>query len=255
MNSLISVIMPAYNSSKYVKEAIKSVLEQTYKNIELIIIDDASSDETVSIVRKMKLIDNRITLYVNKQNEGVSYSRNRGIKKASGEWVAFLDSDDFWHKEKLEIQLKYAEEKNLNFIFTGVSYIDEKGNGLKSTFQVPKKVSYGQLLKQNVIACSSVLIKKVYMEKYKMENDKTHEDFGSWLRILKEETYAYGINKPLLIYRISANSKSGNKIKSVLMTYKTYIYIGLNPFLSIYYLTWYIFNGIKKYENIKSVGK
>jgi teichuronic acid biosynthesis glycosyltransferase TuaG len=147
--------------------------------------------------------------------------------------------------------LQIAEVTGANFLFTGASFIDENNVPFKGIFEVPKKVSYKKLLKQNVISCSSVLIKKNYIEKYKMERDDTHEDFGTWLRILKEEPYAYSINEPLLIYRISSKSKSGNKLKSIKMTYKTYRFVGLFPTTSVYYLIWYIFNGLKKYRKIR----
>ena len=247
----VSIIMPAYNCEKYVADSINSVLEQTYKNYELIIIDDGSQDKTVEIIKYYSLKDSRIKIYLNENNQGVSYSRNRGISEAMGEWISFLDSDDLWKKTKLENQIMFALDKKVNFLFSGSSFINEKNQPYVGTLEVPLKVTYEQLLKQNIISCSSVLIKKLYLEKYKMERDDTHEDFGLWLRILKNETNAYGINEPLLIYRISSKSKSSNKIKSVKMTYKTYRYVGLNFISSIYYLFFYAINGLSKYKNIK----
>jgi teichuronic acid biosynthesis glycosyltransferase TuaG len=251
LTPLISVIMPAYNCEKFVEAAVNSVLKQTYNNYELIIIDDCSHDDTTRIIDKLSKEDSRLRFYLNEKNQGVSATRNRAISLAKGEWVAFLDSDDCWESTKLEKQIQYVNTINASFLFTGVSYIDEDGKSYKGIFEVPEKVSYSQLLKQNVISCSSVLIKKKYIEKYKMEKDDTHEDYGAWLRILKVVPFAYGVNEPLLIYRRLRNSKSGNKVNSLKMAYKTYRYVGLTPIVAGYYLCWYIIRILKKYWIIK----
>ncbi|NJJ41638.1 glycosyltransferase family 2 protein [Paenibacillus apii] len=250
MDQLISIIMPAYNCEKYVEEAINSVLAQTYQNYELIVIDDGSTDGTVKKIENLRKVDNRIRLYINEKNQGVAETRNKGVSIAKGDWIAFLDSDDCWKEEKLEKQIDFAHKTKGDFIFTGSSFIDENSEPYGGLLEVPEVISYKALLKQNVISCSSVLIKKTYIEKYRMEKDEIHEDFGSWLRILKSEQFAYGLNEPLLIYRISKNSKSGNKLKSLCMAYRTYRYVGLSSIKSTYYICWYVIRGIRKYKRI-----
>ena len=250
MKDLVSIVMPAYNSEKYISDSINSVIKQTYTDWELIIIDDCSKDNTLSIVKEFQATYNNIRIYRNDENSGVSKTRNKGIYEAQGEWIAFLDSDDMWEENKLAIQMKYAQKNNANFMFTGVSYIDENGSYYKGIFEVPEKVAYKKLLKQNIISCSSVLVKKSYFTDIKMENDNIHEDFCVWLKILRLEPFAYGINQPLLIYRISRNSKSGNKIKSLKMAYKTYRYLGINPVKACYFMLFYIAKNLKKYKNI-----
>lgn len=251
-NNLISIIMPAFNAEKYISAAIESVVKQKYKNWELIIVDDASTDNTLSVIEKWMQKDERIILYKNIKNLGVSHTRNKAISLSSGKWIAFLDSDDIWVDSKLENQMNYIYDHNINFVFTGSSYINELGSAYKGTFQVPKFVSYESLKKHNVISCSSVLINKKYFENIKMEDDSIHEDYATWLTILKDyDENAYGINEPLLIYRISKGSKSGNKIKTFRMTYKVYRFIGLNRIKSVYYLIHHIYNSIKKYNKIK----
>jgi teichuronic acid biosynthesis glycosyltransferase TuaG len=250
MNELISVIMPAYNCEKYIAESIKSVILQTFKTWELIIINDCSTDNTQSVINDFAGTDSRIRVYENDENSGVSKTRNKGISAANGSWLAFLDSDDIWHEEKLEKQMLSAKKNNSGFIFTGASYIDENGSMYKGVFNVPESVSYKVLLKQNVISCSSVLIKKAFFDDIKMENDSIHEDFCVWLKILRGGNTAHGINEPLLIYRISRKSKSGNKIKSLKMAYKTYRYIGINPLTAWYYLGFYIVRNLRKYRKI-----
>jgi len=247
---LISIIMPAYNCEKYIAAAVQSVIEQTYDNWELIIVNDCSTDNTPNIIKDFQRKDSRIKIYENAQNLGVSATRNRCISEASGEWVAFLDSDDMWDARKLDLQIKYAQKNTAGFIFTGASYIDENGEKYKGIFEIPEKAAYKDLLKQNVISCSSAMAKREYFDDVKMENDDIHEDFCVWLRILRSVDFAHGINEPLLIYRITRASKSGNKMKSARMTYKTYRYAGLGRVKSWYYMTFYIARSLKKYRKI-----
>jgi len=250
MNDLVSVVMPAYNCEKYITDSINSVIKQTYTNWELIVIEDCSRDNTLNVINDLQLLDNRIRVYKNSENSGVSKTRNKGIAEAKGDWIAFLDSDDLWEENKLDVQMQYAKKNNANFLFTGVRYIDENGEDYKGIFNVPEKVNYKGLLKQNVISCSSVFVKKSFFSDIQMENDNIHEDFCVWLKILRIEDYACGINEPLLIYRISRNSKSGNKIKSLKMAYRTYRYVGINPIKAWYLMFFYIIKNVKKYKNI-----
>lgn len=249
-NSLVSIIMPAYNSEKYIGKAIESVLAQTYNNWELIVIDDASKDNTLDIINDYRKKDSRIKLFQNKVNTGVSATRNIGIELASGDWIAFLDSDDIWLPYKLEKQMKYAELYGAEFLFTGASFVDENGIPYKGIFEIPEKISYYELRKHNVISCSSVLIRKKFFESIKMENDEMHEDYAVWLRILRTGVIAYGVNEPLLIYRISRNSKSGKKIRSIKMTYRVFRYIGHNYIESLYFTFSHILASVQKYINI-----
>lgn len=251
MDQTISVVIPAYNSEAYIETAICSVLNQTLQPMEIIIIDDGSSDGTVSVIQNLAAQYPQIRFFQNGRNCGVSITRNRGVAAAHGAWVAFLDSDDQWQPEKLEKQMALLQETNGDFCFTGSSYVDECGNPYEGMFSVPETVDRKQLLRQNVISCSSVLIRKDIMAKHPMESDRIHEDFAAWLRILEEVPVAYGLNEPLLIYRISSDSKSGNKLKSFKMNYQTYRSVGLNPFKAMENMFWYTKNGLKKYRNIK----
>jgi teichuronic acid biosynthesis glycosyltransferase TuaG len=248
--SLVSIVMPAYNSEKFIKDSIKSVLAQSYRNWELLILDDGSKDDTQNIIMEFCHIDSRIKAFPNLINLGVSATRNRGIELARGEWIAFLDSDDMWEPEKLVQQFDIVNTKQAEFVFTGSSYINEKGVPFKGIFEVPEIVSYKELRNQNVISCSSVLIKKRFFEDVKMENDDLHEDYAVWLKILKSGIFAYGVNLPLLIYRISRNSKSGKKLKTIAMTYKVFRFIGVNPIGSAYFMMRHVLGSAIKYVEI-----
>lgn len=249
-NELISIVMPAYNSEKYICDSIESVINQSYENWELIVIDDNSSDSTFQIVEFFKEKDSRIRLYKNLVNSGVSKSRNKAISLAKGNWIAFLDSDDLWTKNKLKKQVDMIKYFNAEFIFTGSSFIDENGQAFVGGFEVPNLVDFKKLKKQNVISCSSVLIKKTYVLNVKMENDKIHEDYAVWLKILKSGVLAYGLNEKLLIYRISRSSKSGNKLKTFSMTYNVFRFVGLNRVEALYSLSCHIILSSIKYFKI-----
>ena len=248
---LVSVAMAAYNAEKTIQQAVLSVLGQTYQNLELLVVDDGSSDNTEAVVKELAVKDNRIKLMHSASNHGVSYARKYALKKARGSWVAILDSDDVWRPDKLEKQIRFQKEKEAELLFTGSAFMDGNGKQIGFELHVPEEISYRQLLKQNLVSNSSVLVKKSLYEKYYVENDSLHEDFAVWLAIMKTGINAYGIDEPLIIYRITESSKSGNKLHAAKMNWNTYQYIGLNILQSCYYMVWYAMNGLLKYKNLK----
>lgn len=247
---LISIIMAAYNAEKTIEQAIDSVLKQTYSNFELLIIDDFSQDRTRNIATKFAMLDNRVKLILNDQNKGVSFTRKRGLEEAKGAWIAILDSDDAWKSNKLEKQMILQKRTNADLLFTGSDFMDKEGNRLDWSLHVPTKISYKQLLKQNIISNSSALVRKTLYEQYYAVGDDMHEDYATWLNILKTGRKAYGVDESLLIYRVTNTSKSGNKFKSARMNWNTYRYIGLSFCASIYYESWYMIKGLLKYKNL-----
>ncbi len=248
---MVSIIIPAYNAECYIKQCFESIIKQTYKNFEIIVVDDCSKDNTFKILQAYSDKYEFIKVYKNDVNMGVSKTRNFALSQATGDYIAFLDIDDMWENTKLEEQILLIENNpDIKFTYTGSAFINENGEKMNYVMSVPEKVSYKQLLKQNVISCSSVLIKKDLISGIKMKYDYTHEDFVMWLEVLQKEKYAYGINKPLLIYRISSNSKSSNKLKAAKMMFNSYKCAGLNIFQIIYYMMFYAYRSIKKYKNI-----
>ena len=248
---MVSIIMAAYNAEKTIESSIKSVLNQSYPNWELIVINDRSSDNTSLLLNNLAQEDNRIKIITNEVNIGVSKSRKKALDVAKGHWIAILDSDDLWASDKLEKQLLVADKLKAELIFTGSNFIDNYGNPINWILTVPATLTYRELLKQNLVSNSSVLVKKELYQQFFAIGDEMHEDFAIWLGITKTGRMAYGINEPLLIYRLSKNSKSSNKIKAAIMNWNTYRYVGLNPFTATYYMICYIFRGLNKYRHLR----
>ena len=247
----ISILMAAYNAEKTIEEAIRSVMDQSYPHWELIVIDDCSTDRTGEIVSALAAAEPRIRPFRNERNRGVSLTRERGLNAAEGAWIAVLDSDDLWAPEKLEKQLALAEITAGELLFTGSAFMDGKGTMLDWQLHAPMTLSYHELLKQNLISNSSVLVKKELYRQFYVVGDEMHEDFAVWLGITKSGRIAYGIDEPLLIYRLSEYSKSHNKAKAARMNWNTYRYMGLNPFIAAYYMGWYIVRSLLKYRHLK----
>ncbi len=247
MEPLVSIITPLYNSEKYIAETIESVLAQTYSNWEMIIVDDCSKDNSTKIVEEYQKKDRRIKLYRNEINKGVSYTRNRAIDLSQGKYIAFLDSDDLWKKEKLEKQIKFMEEKNVVLSYTAYEKINEDGSK-RGEVRVPDKLDYEELLKNCLIGFLTAIYRKEELKDFKFINSKA-EDYIFWLSILKRINYAYGLNEILASYRVLNNSRSSNKIDIVKFHWKIYRKIEkLSLLRSIYYYFIYIKRGLKRYK-------
>ena len=247
----VSIIMAAYNAEKTIELAICSVVMQTYPDWELLVINDCSTDRTAEIVSSLAELDPRIRLIRNQQNSGVSISRKVGMENAGGDWIAILDSDDMWETDKLEKELRLAHEQNAELVFTASAFIDDETNLLDWLLHVPRTLTFRQLLKQNLVSNSSVLARTELYKSFYAVNDNMHEDFAIWLGITRTGRKAYGIDEPLLIYRLAKSSKSSNKLKAAKMNWNTYRYIGLNFIAALYYMCIYTVNGLLKYRHLK----
>lgn len=251
----ISIIIPAYNAENYLEQTLQSVLKQTFKEFEVIVVNDASEDGTEKLAHKFMEQDNRVRYFKNEVNMGVSATRNFAISQAKFSWIAFLDSDDLWACDKLEKQLNVLNKHpDAALIYTGSRYFNEN-NKIDAIVEVPQQVNLKQLLKKNVIPCSSVLMRREDLLRIPMEFDDAHEDYLLWLKVLKERGIAYGINEPLLCYRFRNDSRSGDKKKSIKMTWKTFRYFELNYISCIYYMLHYAAKSLRKYRNIENRNK
>lgn len=247
MEEKVSIITASYNSERFIKKTIESVLKQTYKNWEMIIIDDCSSDNTESIVNKYIASDKRIKFYKLEKNSGAAIARNLGINKATGEFIAFLDSDDLWDENKLEKQIEFMKKTKIGFSFTGYRLIKESGELLNKEIMVPEKVDYNSLLKNTIIGCLTVMIDKRIIGEFKMPELRAGQDTATWLSILRKGNIAYGYNEILASYRLVNGSISSNKIKALKRTWNIYRNVeNLSLYKSIYCFLFYSKNAFLK---------
>lgn len=246
MSPSVSIIIPAYNSMNTILSSLDSALKQGV-DCEVIIVDDCSTDGTFDAVKH--LIDDKTVIYYrNKENCGVAYSRNFGVRVAQGEYIAFLDADDVWRKGKLRAQLRLLEKTGAVLCGTARELMKEDGSLTGKIIKVPSRIGYKKLLYGNVINCSSVLIRSDVMKNYPMTDDHLHEDYITWLRILKDNGEAVFLKKPYLLYRLSKSGKSANKLQSAKSTFGVYRRLGFGLFRSCRYFAGYAVSAVIKYS-------
>ncbi len=244
----VSVIMPVHNGERYIEKSIRSVMKQTYNNWELLVIDDFSSDSTADVVSTLCEEDKRVRYIKNPQNIGTAKSRNRGLDLSKGDFVAFLDADDVWKPEKLEIQLQKLKDKNVDLVYSSYEIVNEDGETSKAAYTVPETVTFEGLLKENVIGCSTVIISAEIAEKYRFVEDYYHEDYCLWLDLLRDGYKVAGCTELLVEWRLITNSRSFDKRNSALYRWKIYReYLNLSLIKSIRLFFCYFIGGIKKY--------
>lgn len=243
---IVSVIIPAYNCANYIEKTIDSVLNQ-HISLEIIIVSDCSEDNLDQVLEKYLKLEN-ITYLKNKSNLGVAESRNRGVRVARGEYIAYLDADDWWKSDKLTKQIKFMEEKQCILCYTARELVKEDETPTGKVIHVKDEIDYNGLLNHNSIACSSVVIKREIAIACPMSHSELHEDYITWLTILKKYGKACGIDEPLLIYRLSKNGKSRKKLKSARMTYGVYRVMEFGRAKALILMGSHIIHGLVKYS-------
>ena len=245
---LVSVVIPVYNAERFLKDTIKTLNDQTYTNWEAIFVNDCSKDNSVKIIEEEMKNNSRIKLINHEQNSGAAIARNTGTKNASGQYIAFLDADDLWNKEKLEKQLNFIKEKGCAFSFTGYEFANENGIGNGKVVHIPSQMNYKQALKNTTIWTSTVMfdMKKIDKELIKMPDVKS-EDSATWWKILKNGYLAYGLNEVLSYYRRTAGTLSSNKLEAVRRIWNLYRNVeNLNIFYSFYNFCFYAVNAVRR---------
>ncbi|MBQ7706796.1 MAG: glycosyltransferase family 2 protein [Lachnospiraceae bacterium] len=253
---MVSIIIPLYNAESYILDALRSALVQEVDK-EIIVIDDCSTDNSLETV--LDYVKNnhnvlkdktRIIVRKNSENLGVAKTRNLGVDIARGEYVAYLDADDMWTSDKLKKQLEFIKTTNSDICTSSREMIDENGDALGLIIGFDKeKITLKDLKRSNHINCSAVLAKRELMKKYPMKHDRdAHEDYYTWLLCLKDGARACNINEPLLKYRDIKGSKSHNKLKAALMTFKTYRYAGYGFLRALLMMPAYMANGVRKHK-------
>ncbi len=242
---LVSVIIPAYNGSGTIAKAVSSVLAQDIP-LEIIIVDDCSDDDLQRALLPFSGCG-CLKLLRNKENLGVARSRNRGVRHAEGKFVAFLDCDDWWEKDKLKRQLYLMKKTGCVLCSTARRLVTPDGVRKNRVIHVKPHLKAVDLMFQNPVTCSSVVVRRDVALRFPMTHDECHEDYLTWYNIIKTYHHACAVDLPLVNYRLSNAGKSGNKLKSAKMTYQTYRHMGFDPFLSAICFAGYALNGVYKY--------
>lgn len=245
MQPLVSVIIPAYNCADYIEKSIDSALMQGV-SLEILVINDCSKDHLDEVMQQYQNQPEIVYLH-NVKNLGASGTRNFGISQAKGKYIAFLDADDFWAPEKLKKQFAAMKREHVVLCATARELMTPEGVCTGRIIPVKEKIYYRDLLKQNCINCSSVLMRTEVAREFPMHHEDSHEDYIMWLEILKKYKKACAVNEPLLKYRLSNTGKSGNKWNSAKMTYKVYRYVGFGRIKAMCCFCSYAVHGAAKY--------
>ena len=245
---MISVVMPYYKKSEFIFESINSILNQSFKTFEIIIIDDELSEDSLKVLAKIEKLDSRIKIFRNKKNLGAGQSRNNAINLCRGEYVAFCDCDDLWKPKKLERQIKFMREFDLNFCFTSYEIINNQN--LRVGFREAKKnLSFKQLRNSCDIGLSTVIMKKDVFNDYQFRfgKTKTKEDFILWLLLAKNGIEIFGIKECLVSWRKNSKSLSSSNIQKIIDGYRVYRnYLRYSRIKSLYFLIILSFNFMLK---------
>lgn len=243
---LVSVITPCFNSGHEIFKVINSVQNQTYNNIEHIIIDDCSSDVSSDLILELKKFSN-VKYIRRKWNAGPAVTRNRGIQEANGRFIAFLDADDLWYPKKLEKQIEFMMSNEIALSYTSYDVIDLFDNIIGSR-KPPRTLDYYDILKSNQIGCLTAIYDTEILGKVYMPNIAKRQDMGLWLKILKSGVNAVGlVNEPLAQYRIGAQSVSSKKTSVLKYQWRLYREVeNLSFFQSMYYFSVYVYRGLTR---------
>ena len=246
MEGLVSIVVPVYNAGKYIEKTIRMVQEQTFTNWELILVDDCSQDDGAKKIEPF--LSDKIRLIQKEKNEGAAAARNTGLDHMRGRYLAFLDADDVWRKEKLEKELAFMRKKDCAFCFTAYEFGDEEANGTGKVVNVPETLTFKQALPRTVIFTTTVLFDTEKIDKKLLKMPQVpSEDTATWWQILRAGYTAYGLNENLAVYRRPAKSLSSNKfvaLKRIWFLYRRQA--GLSVVKSAYYFVVWAFLAVKR---------
>ncbi len=243
-----SIIIPAFNADSTIANALESIVEQTFTNYEVIIINDCSTDNTNTIITQYKKKIPQFHVIENQQNIGVAESRNKGITFSKGMYIAFLDSDDIWHRKKLSAQAQCIRDTSCDICCTSYNFIDASDKHIKNPYMTISEIKYEDLLKENYIGLSTAVVNKSLFNSYKMSNEYYHEDYALWLQLVKSGAKVVGLNEVLVSYRVSKNTRSSNKLLAAVERFKIYRKQEKISFISsVKYIILYTINGLRKY--------
>lgn len=249
MSYKISIITPVYNCEKLIGNTIETVINQTYTNWEMLLVDDCSTDNSEKIIEEYIRKDNRVKYFKLEQNSGAAVARNYALEKSEGRFIAYLDSDDLWKPEKLEKQVDFMLKHNYAFSCTDYEKIDEQGNSLNKIVKIPQKVDYNLFLRNTIIQTVGVMVDTniTGKELLVMPNIRRRQDAATWCQLLKNGFNCYEVPENLSYYRVVSKSLSSNKFKAVKMNWYWYRKIEkLSLWKTCYCFIGYAFNAVKK---------
>lgn len=247
-NSKVSVIIPVFNSAKFIKDTLTSIIKQSYKDIEIILVDDCSTDNSAHIIKEFTEQYDNIVYHRLSHNQGAAVARNTALQLATGRYVAFLDSDDLWCEDKLERQLDFMNKKDAAMSCTAMDTINENGTPSGSIRNVKGQIGYNLLLKNTMIATSTVIIDRNKTGNFTMPLRRGGQDYATWLSLMRNGTVCHGLDIILTHYRISAHSLSSNKWKSVKQVWQIQTHDEhINPIAAALNVCFFIANAFVKH--------
>ena len=246
---MVSVIIPAYNSEKYISETIESVQKQSFQDWEAIIVDDCSTDQTFLLAKKYAIRDSRIRVIKMPQNRGVAVARNVGLENASGDYIAFVDSDDLWKPDKLQKQFAFMQKNGCVLSYSDYQFFDTDNGALGKVMRCPKQMSANDILRNTAIGCLTVMVNRKRAGEFKMPLLSHTEDNCTWYQILKRTNQiALNVGEVLSLYRKGNESLTSNKFKAAKQQWGTYRnYYKFSIIKSAYFFICYSCNAIMKY--------
>jgi len=244
----VSVIIPTYNVEAFILETVNSVFEQSFANWEILIIDDCSTDLTAKILKDNFSLNPKVRLFLNNENRGSGFCRNLGIAEASGRYIAFLDSDDVWYKEKLSLQLEFMKRHNSPISHTAYGFFDSKGGRLPGRIRVSNQVGLLDNLKRTEIGTSTAIIDtNMVGADFRFSDIRARQDLVLWVDLMSLGFYSNGMDLELVKYRVRGGSVSSNKLKMLWVTLRVYLRFKKLPlYQRVYCYFLYVFNAIRK---------
>ena len=248
VEGLVSVIMPIYNAEKCLIETLNSIFSQDYKNIEIILVDDCSKDNSAKMITDFQKGHPEIVYYLQEKNMGAGAARNKALELSKGQYVAFLDSDDIWMPNKISRQIELMKVKNSPFSYTAIEMMDENSETIKGKRNIRETCDYKYLLHNTIIATSSVVIDRTVLGDFRMPLRRGGQDYATWLMLLRDGAVACGINEALVRYRVASGSLSSNKFKSIKQVWEIQTQDEkINKFIAACHVMCFCFNAFKKY--------
>lgn len=247
-NERVSVIIPVYKVERYIKQTIFSIVSQNYPDIEIVLVDDCTPDNSAAVIKGMQEKYPNIIYHKLEENSGAAVARNKALDIATGRYIAFLDGDDMWADGKLEKQMAFIRQHNAAISCTAMDTISEEGKALGSVRNVREKITYNFLLHNTMIATSTTIIDRNQTGNFHMPLRRGGQDYATWLMLMRNGTICWGLDEVLSHYRVVSGSLSSNKWKSIRQVWEIQtVNEGINKVSSAINVCFFVANGFIKH--------